>query len=348
MTTEAVGGGVELFTTCPPSNGVDRITYRETVARVARWSEQAGCRGILVFADNSLVDPWLVAQIILETTAQLAPLVAVQPVYMHPYSVAKLVTSVAHLYGRQIYLNMVAGGFQNDLIALNDPTPHDRRYDRLIEYTAIIKGLLAGPAALTYAGEFYRVEKLKLTPPLPADLWPGIFVSGSSGAGLAAARAIGAVAIQYPNAPGQPTAARDAGCPCGIRVGIITREEGDEAWEIAHRRFPPDRKGQITHQLAMNVSDSAWHRQLSERPAGAGAETDPYWLVPFQNYKTFCPYLVGSYERVADELAAYLALGSRTVILDVPADEEELHHIRAVFARAWERTARQWSGSTTW
>jgi len=40
--------------------------------------------------------------------------------------------------------------------------------------------------------------------------------------------------------------------------------DGAEAWRVAHKRFPEDRKGQLTHQLAMTVSDSSWHHQLSE------------------------------------------------------------------------------------
>ena len=84
----------------------------------------------------------------------------------------------------------------------------------------------------------------------------------------------------------------------------------------------------------MKTSDSAWHRQLSERPATA--EPSAYWLVPFQNYKTFCPYLVGSYERVAEELARYLAAGYRTLILDVPASDEECAHIDRTLIRARE------------
>jgi len=43
------------------------------------------------------------------------PLVAVQPVYMHPYSVAKMVSTLAFLHQRRVFLNMVAGGFKNDL-----------------------------------------------------------------------------------------------------------------------------------------------------------------------------------------------------------------------------------------
>lgn len=326
-------GPTEVFSTCPASSGVDKEAYIQNVVDVARWSEQYGCKGILVYSDNSLVDPWLVSQIIIQNTKTLCPLVAVQPIYTHPYAVAKTVTSFGYLYGRRIYLNMVAGGFKNDLAALNDTTPHDKRYDRLIEYTVIIKQLLATASPVSYAGEFYRVDKLKLTPPLPQDLFPGIFVSGSSDSGLAAAQAIGATAIKYPK-PAIEEVPLDDLIDFGVRVGIITRRDEDKAWEIAHARFPEDRKGQLTHQLAMKISDSVWHKQLSRMKEET--ENSPYWLVPFQNYKTMCPYLVGSYERVAEELGRYIALGYNTFILDMPPDAEELHHTNIAFAQAAE------------
>jgi len=329
---------IRLFSTCPPSSELARAAYVRRVTEVARWSEQGGCTGILVYADNSILDPWLVSQLIIQATRSLAPLVAVQPVYAHPYTVAKIVTSFAHLYGRRLYLNMVAGGFKNDLVALNDTTPHDKRYDRLVEYTTIIKRLLAGGAPVDYAGQFYRVEKLRLTPPLPPELVPGIFVSGSSEAGVAAAKSLGATAIKYTEAHDEEDAALDEGAEYGIRVGIIAREGADEAWHIARSRFPEDRKGQLTHQLAMKVSDSVWHKELSQR--ADQSEESPYWLVPFQNYKTMCPYLVGSYGRVAEEVGRYLALGHRTFILDVPHSEEDLHHAGVVFRQALEGAAR--------
>jgi alkanesulfonate monooxygenase len=89
-----------------------------------------------------------------------------------------------------------------------------------------------------------------------------------------------------------------------IRVGIIARETAREAWRVARERFPEDRKGQITHKLAMKVSDSRWHEQLSGTEADGAPDEDearpnPYWLVPFQNYKTFCPYLLGTEQRMA-------------------------------------------------
>jgi alkanesulfonate monooxygenase len=333
---------IRLFSTCPPS--VDGAptpvapgrAYHEHVAAIARWSEAAGCEGMLIYADNRLVDPWLVAQGAIAATERLCPLVAVQPAYMHPYAVAKMVATLAHLHGRKVCLNMVAGGFKRDLEALGDTTPHDARYTRLVEYSRIIMDLArasAGSRAVSFQGSYYGVAGLKLTPAVPPDLLPELFVSGSSEAGLAAASALGAVAVHYPQPSRQyRTDAVEPAQARGVRVGIVARATRDDAWQVAEERFPPDRRGEVAHRLAMKTSDSRWHQDLSERPE---AEPDsPYWLRPFHSYQTFCPYLVGSRERVALEIARYIAAGFRTFILDVPPSEAELAEIQAVFALA--------------
>ncbi|ALA60758.1 LLM class flavin-dependent oxidoreductase [Nitrospira moscoviensis] len=322
---------LEVFSTCPQSVEAEGAAYLQKVRDVARWSEQYGCKGILVYADNRLVDPWLVAQLIIQQTVTLCPLVAVQPVYMHPYAAATMVSSLGHLYGRRVALNMIAGGFKNDLTALNDTTPHDRRYDRLVEYTVIMRRLLEG-AAVTFDGEFYKITNLKLLPKLSLDLMPDVFVSGSSEAGRAAARAMNATAVHYPRPSKEyAEAAEEPSADSGIRVGIIARDCEEEAWEVAALRFPVDRKGQITRELAMKVSDSLWHKQLSELTEAAQGQRSVYWMVPFDSYKTNCPYLVGNYRQVADEVGRYVRAGHRKFILDIPPSEEELHHSATVF-----------------
>lgn len=331
---------VEIFSTTPQSKDVDQAEYLKRVEDVARWSDEAGYRGILVYTDNGIVDPWLVSQIILQSTKQLAPLVAIQPIYMHPYTAAKMVSTLAFLHERRLYLNMLAGGFKNDLIALNDETPHDDRYLRTVEYTQIMKGLLSSPDPVSFDGKYYKVTNLKMTPPLPEALYPGILISGSSDAGLAAAREIGATAVKYPKPPGEEVDQRGDVIDSGVRVGIIAREDSDEAWRVGRERFPEDRKGQITHKLAMKVSDSQWHKQLSDLGEQPVSEENPYWLGPFENYNTFCPYLVGSYDRVADEVARYISLGFTTFILDIPPSEEEIEHTAVVFDRAQTLASR--------
>ena len=308
---------------------------RQRIATVARWSEEAGCEGMLVFTDNRQLDPWLVAQCVIECTQRLVPLVAVQPIYMHPYSVAKMVSSLALLHGRRVDLNMVAGGFKNDLAALDDKTPHDERYARLVDYTRLIQKLLASSDAVTHNGHYYRARQLQLIPPLAPQLVPHYYVSGSSSAGQDAAHQLLAVAVEYPKPTTESGRAASIGAR-GMRIGIITRADGDEAWRVARERFPEDRQGQLTHQLAMKVSDSQWHRQLSELGRRDAGENDPYWLVPFENYKAICPYLVGSHDRVALELRRYIDAGYASFILDEPESEEDLAQVSSAFLRAAE------------
>jgi alkanesulfonate monooxygenase len=273
--------GLEVFSTCPQSVEAEGARYVQNVRHVARWSEQYGCKGVLIYADNRLTDPWLVAQLIIENTVRLCPLVAVQPVYMHPYAAATMVSSLGHLYGRAVCLNMIAGGFKNDLAALNDPTPHDKRYERLIEYTLVIRKLLESTLPVSFKGEFYTINNLKLLPPLMPELMPEVFVSGSSEAGQAASRAMGATAVHYPRPPAEYAArADDTLQGSGVRLGIIARPWEQEAWDVAYTRFPADRKGQITRELAMKVSDSVWHKQLAEVTHYAQNQENPYWMVP--------------------------------------------------------------------
>lgn len=331
---------LKIFSTCPPILGSEpRTETLQQIRNAARWSEDSGCEGILVYTDNRLLDPWLTSQVIIDETESLSPLVAIQPIYMHPYTAAKMISSLGLLTGRKLYLNMLAGGFKNDLIALNDNTPHDRRYDRTVEYTKIIVELLKGESGVSFEGDFYRTENLRLSPALPRELMPGVLLSGSSDAGLAASRVLGATAVQYPQPPSEYKHRVDDGdIDYGIRVGIIARSDSTEAWEIAEVRFPEDRKGQIAHALSMKVSDSSWHKQLSELGQHAFDNRNPYWLRPFENYSTFCPYLVGSYEDVADVVADYIDLGYTNFIVDIPRSPDDFDHISKVFELAQSRS----------
>ena len=328
---------LEIFTTCPQSKDFEPQDYARRIIDIARWSEELDCQGMLIYTDNGLIDPWFIAQIVIQNTRRLAPLVAVQPIYMHPYWLAKEIASIAYLHDRRVALNMLAGGFKTDLMALGDDTPHDDRYLRMTEYMQIIWGLLKGDASVDFAGKYYSVKKLKLAPPMPAELLPPVLMSGSSAASLASAKTLGATAIRYPQPPEFEAEERDAiatGVKCGARVGIITREDGEEAWRVAYELFPSDRRGELQHKLAMAVSDSVWHKQLSGLDDHPVAQDNPYWLSPMKSYQTFCPYLVGSYSRVAEELSRYIALGFRTWITDIPPSREELTHVMEVFRRA--------------
>jgi alkanesulfonate monooxygenase len=261
---------------------------------------------------------------------------------MHPYSAAKMVASLSYLHGRKLCLNMIAGGFRTDLMCLRDEHEHDERYERLKEYTLIIQRLLSDEGPVTVTGRYYKVKDLIMKPALPRDLLPEIFVSGSSQAGMSAAHTLGAISVHYPSPSGDyPENRGHSGS--GIRIGIIAEEHRGAAWERAMRRFPGDRSGQIRHIVAMKASDSDWHKQLSKIDREAGDNTGIYWLWPFKNYKTFCPYLVGSYDEVSHEISKYMRAGFDNYILDIPVEETDLAQAVICFQRAAETVAGQTS-----
>ncbi len=330
---------VQVYSTCPQSKDFTSQDYARKVIETAHWSEDAGLAGILIYTDNSIADPWIVAQLILQHTKRLLPLVAVQPLYIHPYAAAKMVASLGHVFGRRVALNMLAGGFKNDLLSFGDTLSHDERYERAAEYLSVVLLLLENPSATTFVGKFYSLRQAKIEPAIPPDLMPETMISGSSDAGLRVARQTGAIAMMYPApAETQADAISDSSLRYGLRIGVIARQSNNEAWHDAHARFPDDRRGTIAHQLAMATSDSAWHKQLSEIDASDRHENGAYWLQPFRTYKSFCPYLVGSYDRVSDELTKYIRCGFRTFILDIPSSQAELEHARIAFEQAADKS----------
>jgi alkanesulfonate monooxygenase len=329
--------GLHLYSTCPHRLEAGGATYATAVANAARWSDEAGYEGMLIYAANEApADPWLLAQIVVQATRGLSPLVAINPLYMHPFTAAKLVASIASLYGRRTDLNLIAGGFANDLAAFADVVDHDGRYRRLSEYVAILDALLRDERPVSFAGEFYRTDRMKLAAPPPAELRPRLFVSGSSAASLDFARLVGAISLHYPTFAEEDGPEAGAGdLRSGVRLGIITRPDGEAAWRVARARFPDDRRGQVRHMLAMSVSDSVWHKRLSALGERAPETApNPFWLGPFQNDQDYAPYLVGDYDTVAKALALLIRAGRRWFIVDAPPDADEAQHVRAAFARA--------------
>lgn len=309
---------------------VDGRDYYKKVVNTARWSEVHGFEGTLIYSNNSLVDGWSVAQIILENTDRLVPLVAVNPIYIRPYSLAKRIASLSFMFDRRIDINWIAGGFQNDLKSLGESTPHDKRYDRLLDYAQLVKKLLTSRKLFTHDGKYYKKYNIKLMPSVPDELVPVELISGTSDAGIATAEILGATKVKYAKSLSEYEGETSSEVyNLGVRFGIIARETSQEAWDVANKRFPDDPKGKMAHALATKTSDSKWHEQLSKLEVKEGQSV--YWLKPFHTYKTFCPYLVGSHQEVAEELTGYVKLGHTSIILDIMPKEEDYYHCRQVF-----------------
>jgi alkanesulfonate monooxygenase len=332
---DVAGSGVTIYSTCRSSIGYGQQAHLRRLLESARWAQDAGCRGALVYSDCTSVDVWMAAQAAIANTASFVPLVAVQPMDMTPFALSRAVSSLAHLYGRRVDLNFVSGGFSRDLAVQGDVLAHDDRYDRLTEYATIFKLLIGGGLA-NYAGRYYNVRRARLTSPVPADLLPTAYVSGSSAASLQAGESLGLGQLSFPLLPGDfaSPGVRKNKFGSGISIGIIARDDSSEAWRIAHERFPADPAGAERMKLLLSASVSSWQPQLASVPIADEAEGEAYWLVPFRYHHTFCPYLVGSHDEVAKAVTTYLNGGIRTFVLDIPQEPDDLHHARIAIERA--------------
>lgn len=313
--------------------------YLQAVKTTVLRAEEQGWSSMLIYSDHAQVDPWLVANILLGHTKRLTPLVALQPLYMHPFTAAKLIASLSLLYDRPVNINFISGGHPRDLETFCDNCSHDERYTRIVEYGTIMKHILCDKRALTYSGRFYNVEALQLRqlPSLQPQCVPMLTMSGSSEAGLDTARKLGARAIQYLKPYkdyGGVTFSPEL--QYGTRVGIISRETPQEAWSIARQRYPVDADGAALRDYFQTVSDSVWVRELGRVKGGADGQ-HPYWLGPYKNNQAACPFLVGDKSTVATELAGYIKMGLRTFLVENATDDEDACYITETFRLAEER-----------
>ena len=320
---------VQVFSTAPRLS--DAAESWRSTTKVIELSDRYGCTGMLIFTGNDThLDPWLTAQVLLQTTTTLAPLVAVNPVYMHPFTAAKMISSLGWLHRRRIYLNLVTGAALNYLQALHGALTHDERYDRLVEYTTIIRALLAGSGLTSFHGRYFQVSNLQLLPRLPDELLPHLLLAGQSEAARRASVAVGGAWLQML----QPTLARGLEGARAVHFGIVTRPVEADAWRAAHARFPESEDGQAVLEYSMTNTDSSWKRRMKAVADGAGPAEPGYWLTPFRNFQSDCPFFVGSHEQVSMLVRQLIAEGVEKIVLDVPAEEEEFANIAAAFDMA--------------
>jgi len=346
MMMDLAAGGVTLYTTCRSSIGYHEPDHLGRLLEIAGWADDAGYRGALVYSDATSIDSLMAAQAAIANTESFVPLVAIQPIDLSPFALARSVSSLAHLYGRRIDVNFVSGGFSRDLAVQGDTVSHDARYDRLTEYATIATKLLGG-GMVNHTGEYYNFRRARLTAPVPHDLLPKTYVSGSSTASLDAGEALGVGQLSFPVLPEDFVSpdVRKNKFGSGISIGIIARDDSAEAWRIAHERFPADPEGAARMKLLLAAGTSSWQPQLAAVPIPDEAEGQAYWLVPFRYHHTFCPYLVGNHDEVARALTTYLNGGIRTFVLDIPRGPEDLWNARIAMERAV--AAMDGAGSTT-
>lgn len=303
------------------------------IQEVVHLTEKYGGSGVLFFEGNDVVpSPWMAGYHTFVSTRALSPIVAVNPIYMHPFSAAKLVASYAIMFQRKTFLNMITGTALSYLDALDANLSHDERYVRLSEYSQVIRALFeAQGEPVSHEGKYYRLVNAKLEVKIPQELHPEFFIAGQSEGALRTAKDIGAVhmVMLSPKLAAElPAGTR------GMHFGVLCRETQEQAWEASEHCFPQDNRGQRVQAMSMANTDGEWKKRLFEASKEKHEPTGGYWMEPFRNFKADRPYFVGSYEQAATLVVEMVQKGVRRFILDFPGKEEGFKHTSKAFELA--------------
>lgn len=305
-----------IFTVVPRTPDARR--YSEDLDDLTRWSDRSGCAGVLLFTGtNTPIDPWVAAQRIISQSQSLEPIIAVNPAFMHPLSVARMVSSIAQIYERKVHLNLIAGTSLGELESIGDRSGHDHRYDRLKEYVEILCLLMSSHRPITLEGNYYSVADLQLLPALTRTFSPGLFIAGHSRPALELASRVGAQRMcMLP-----PSTDQRAEPGSALHFGVVVAESWDLARDTAVALFPIDEDGPEMVAASMGNTDALWKQRLhreSEKQGEAALTAPGVWLQPYRMGQADCPYLVGSRSDVADMLLRLISGGNSTFVIEIP------------------------------
>ncbi|ASJ53851.1 hypothetical protein BP422_10030 [Brevibacillus formosus] len=290
----------------------------------AKLLEENGFAGSLLFYQHTTLDPWIVATGTLQATNNHLPIIALQPNTIPPFSAAKMIHSLVHLYGRKVALNLIPGQSPSELRQVNDTVPAEERFDRLVEYIEILRSLLQSNDPLTYRGKYYTYNELQVFAQVDEDLRPIIFMPGASTLFQKAALQSVDVAIQLASPISQLVNSfdilYDSHVELCCRLGIIARPTSQEAIEVAKEEVPM-RFMQIVKKQG--------------RASGFYTEEEERIYFPTEQGKAFRgPLLVGSYDEVASYFSRYKDLGIKHIIFSCIRSVEDLQHVKEVLNRA--------------
>jgi alkanesulfonate monooxygenase len=329
--------GLEVFGTATVPRLPPSYEFHPWLTTLAQRAERHQFTGLLVFYDHMILDPWAVAGVVLQQSSTLTPLVAMQPYSLPPFTAAKIISSLTSLYRRRIDLNIVTGAAPEELDQVRDELDHDRRYARASEYLTVLRHLLGTDEPVTWNGEYYQLKGMQINSRLPEELLPRVFVAGSSEAARRLGEEVGDVMITHPEpvatfADNFVAVREKIGREIGVRLGIVARQTGEQAWTAALDGHQVDRAARL-RTLLKRESQSEWNRRLARLAAEASVYDEVYWTGPYSTGRTGAPFLVGSYDEVAAYLDRYIALGVTKLLLTKVDSGEEFGHTRAVLSR---------------
>ncbi|WP_219975364.1 FMNH2-dependent alkanesulfonate monooxygenase [Rubrobacter xylanophilus] len=298
------------------------------LAQIAQAADNLGYYGVLLPTGRSCEDAWVVASAMVPITRSLRYLVAVRPALQPPSLAARMTATLDRLSGGRVLINVVTGGDpvenRGDGIFLD----HGERYAATREFLEVYRQLLAGET-VDFSGEHIRVEGSRLLFPPVQEGGPPLWFGGSSEAAIGVAASTIDKYLTWGEPPAQVAekvervrrAAREAGreVSFGIRLHVIVRPTGEEAWAAAEDLIRHlDEETIASAQKIFARMDSEGQRRMSALHGGRRdrLEVSPnLWAGVGLVRGGAGTALVGDPETVAERMREYMEIGIDSFIL---------------------------------
>ncbi|MDR3323930.1 MAG: LLM class flavin-dependent oxidoreductase [Zoogloeaceae bacterium] len=310
----------------------DPIFDKDYIASFARAHEEAGFDRILIGYWTDQPDGFLVAAQAGAATSRVQLLLAHRPGFVAPTLAARKFTTLEHLTGGRVGINIISGGSDEDQKKDGDFLSHDERYARTDEFLDVAKKTWTSEEPFNYHGKYYQVEgAFSSIRPLQKPHLPVYF----GGLSDAAKRVAGKHADVFmfwgePLADAAQTVAslkaeakkhqRDIEFSISFRP-ILGRTEA-EAWEKAEAiraqtRALLEKESGLQERVANAVPQAVGAARLREFARRGERLDERFWtgIAELVGGTRNSTALVGTPEQVAEAIAKYYDLGINQVLV---------------------------------
>jgi alkanesulfonate monooxygenase len=294
-------------------SGIPDIDAHIQFCRVA---EQCGLEYLLTACGFHRPDAMVLAAALGMVTEKIKFLVAVRSGLFGPTLFAQQVNTVSALTGGRIAINRVNGHSDSEQRYYGDFLGRDQRYARSDEFLDICRALWAGRDAVTYHGQYFRVEEAVLNTPFAAkgQRGPELYIGGASPLAVQQACKYDACLLTTPAAPEDLQARlaplRARGGRAGLIVALIARPTRADAIAAAEQLL--QRAGgsaRVVHRSFRARSESTAFASTFDQSLAREWLTPTLWTGAVAVMGPAATALVGSYDDIAAAMLAYKQAG---------------------------------------
>ena len=307
--------------------------------KVALAAEAAGMEYALVPVAPACWEAWVATSMISAKTTKLKMLVAARPGLIQPTVMAKMVSTFDQLSGGRVFVNLIAGGGQEEMKADGVYLAHDERYELMDETVQVMKRAWKETEPFTFQGKHVHVENAQVKPRPFQQPHPPFYIGGISPAAIEVGAKHANVYLFWGNTHAQirediaavRAAAvrfgREGELRYGMRLQVCVRETEEEARAAATALIAnaPDylREVRVKAMGAESAADGRM-REFAQKSADDG-----YWIAPhlWAGITTVRHgagvMMVGNPEQVAGLMQEYIDMGcSEFCLSGYPHDAE--------------------------